>query len=199
MNGSIICIGASTGGVEALEKVLAGFTHDCPPTLIVQHILGEFSGSLARRLNRACGATVSEARDAQRLSRGQVIIAPGDDRHLAIKGGALPRCVLIAGPKRSGHRPSVDVLFHSAAASDLHVVAALLTGMGRDGAEGLGAIRAAGGHTLAQDATTSVVFGMPRAAVEIGAAEFTLPLPRIGPKLLRLARSMQSGVAHDSA
>ena len=190
----LICIGASTGGVDALENVLAHFPADCPPTCIVQHILGGFSGGLARRLDRACAARVVEAEHDMRLDPGTVAIAPGNAAHLLVRRpGTI--CVIRPDSQVSGHRPSVDVLFRSAAESGAQVVAALLTGMGRDGADGLHRIRAAGGRTIAQDEATSIVYGMPRVAAEIGAAEFVLPLPQIGPKLVRLAAQVCKGAS----
>ena len=183
----VICIGASTGGVEALEQVLSVFGTDCPPTLVVQHILGGFSAAVATRLNRISAAEVTQAAAGMRLRRGRVLLAPCRSGHLAITGPALPRCRILDAPPRGGHRPSIDTLFESAARCRLPVIAALLTGMGRDGAEGLNAIRLGGGHTIAQDEASSTIYGMPRIAAEIGAAEWVLPLAQIGPRLLRLA------------
>ncbi|MCC5989059.1 MAG: chemotaxis protein CheB [Pararhodobacter sp.] len=183
----LVVIGASTGGIEAIETVLAGFPAECPPTLIVQHIRGEFSGSVAARFNRACPAMVREARDGALLHPGSVQLAPGNDHHLEISGRQGLRCRLRPAPPVSGHRPSIDVLFRSAAACALPVIGVLLTGMGRDGAEGLLAIRRAGGTTLAQDRDSCVVFGMPRVASEIGAVERALPPRQMAAAILAAA------------
>ena len=183
-----IVMGASTGGIEALLSVLSAFPADCPPTLIVQHIRAEFASGFIQRLNRNCLATVSEARDGAPLVPGQIYVAPDDMRHLVIRGNRAPRCKLVPGDPVSGHRPSVDMLFHSAAQLGPAVVGVLLTGMGRDGAEGLLEIRRNGGRTIAQDRASCTVHGMPRAAVELGAAMQELPLNRIGHAVLMACR-----------
>ncbi|MFP4327272.1 MAG: CheB methylesterase domain-containing protein [Paracoccaceae bacterium] len=190
---TVICIGASTGGVAALERILPVLPPNSPAVLVVQHIVGSFTGGLVRRLHGLCQATVLEAEDDAPLRPGTILVAPGCSTHLEISESGPPRCRLRAGERVSGHLPSVDALFLSAArASRLHVIAALLTGMGRDGAAGLKAIREAGGETIAQDEASSTVFGMPRVAIEIGAAAHVLPLEAIGPMLLRLAQSAPS-------
>lgn len=180
----IIVIGASTGGVEALHRVLSAFPADCAPTLVVQHIRGDFSAAFADRLNRACQPQVAEAVDGQPLARGSILVAPGDQQHLEIHG-RVPVCRLASTPPVNGHRPSVDALFATAVAYGPQVVAALLTGMGRDGARGLLSIREAGGHTIAQDRESSTVYGMPRVAAELGAAMEILPLESISGAILR--------------
>ncbi len=182
-----ILIGASTGGVEALYEILPRFPSDCPPTLVVQHMRAALTGNFVAGLARSSRARVTEARDGTPLERGHVYIAPGGARHLAIAGGSVPACRLVEAAPRSGHRPSVDVLFDAASELRAPPVAALLTGMGRDGAEGLLGIRSRGGHTIAQDRATSAVYGMPRVAAELGAAVEILPLAEIGPALLRAA------------
>ena len=183
-----VVIGASTGGIEALLSVLSSYPPNCPPTLIVQHIRPEFVSGLVQRLDRHCLARVSEAREGAPLANGQIYVAPEDRRHLVVRAGRTPYCRLVHGEPVSGHRPSVDVLFHSAAALGDGVVGVLLTGMGRDGAEGLLEIRRNGGRTIIQDKNTSTVYGMPRAAAEIGAAMQELPLPRIGSAILAACR-----------
>ncbi|MCC5969479.1 MAG: chemotaxis protein CheB [Pararhodobacter sp.] len=183
-----VVIGSSTGGIEALLSVLASYPPDCPPTLIVQHIRPEFVPGLVQRLDRHCLAKVSEARQGAPLEVGRVYVAPEDQRHLVIRAGRSPFCKLIPGEPVSGHRPSVDMLFRSAVALGEGVVGVLLTGMGRDGAEGLLEIRRHGGRTIVQDRFTSTVYGMPRAAVEIGAAMQELPLSRIGSAILMACR-----------
>lgn len=187
-----VVIGASTGGIEALLNVLAAFPADCPPTLIVQHIRAEFAAGFIQRLNRNCLATVSEARDGAPLVPGQIYVAPDDIHHLVIRGNRAPRCKLVRGETVSGHRPSVDMLFRSAAQLGPAVIGALLTGMGRDGAEGLLEIRQNGGRTIAQDRATCTVHGMPRAAVELGAAMQELPLNRIGQAIMMASREPSS-------
>ncbi len=186
----IFCIGASTGGIRACEQVLSGFPADSPPTLLVQHIPAGFSQRLVYRLDRICEASVTLARDKLPLRRGQVVVAPGGESHLEVETGRDLRCRLVTSPPQTGHRPSVDVLFHSAAQSGAAVVCALMTGMGRDGAEGMLSILKNGGRTIAQDQETSTVYGMPRAAVDIGAAEYILPLNRIAPALFQLGRTL---------
>lgn len=183
-----VVIGSSTGGIEALLSVLSSYPPNCPPTLIVQHIRPEFVAGLVQRLDRHCLAKVSEAREGAPLATGQIYVAPEDRRHLVVRAGKTPYCRLVHGEPVSGHRPSVDVLFHSAAALGDGVVGVLLTGMGRDGAEGLLEIRRNGGRTIIQNKHTSTVYGMPRAAAEIGAAMQELPLPRIGSAILAACR-----------
>ena len=180
----LILIGASTGGIAAVERVLVTFPADCPPTLIVQHIREGFVPGLVQRLDMHCRPRVVEAADQMPLQRGTIYFAADANRHLTLAGRVTPRCALVAAPPRHGHRPAVDPLFESAISWGAKVAAGLLTGMGSDGAAGLGALRAAGSFTIAQDQTTSTVWGMPRAAIEAGAAETILPLQRIGPALL---------------
>jgi two-component system chemotaxis response regulator CheB len=184
----LIVIGASTGGVEALHVLLSSFPADCPPTLIVQHINACFAGAIAQSLDRAVAPQVSLAQSDLPLARGQVLIAPGNDKHLQIAtaGGRGWRCVMREGDPVAGHRPSVDRLFASTAttlgaAHGPEALAILLTGMGQDGAQGMVALASIGARTIAQDQASCVVFGMPRAAIELGAAGEILPLDRIGP------------------
>lgn len=186
-NDKIVCIGSSTGGVEALLTIVERLPANCSPTVITQHMPASFTKSFAERLNRACAAQVSEARDGDPLVPGRVYVAPGGDFHLEIEGTKHFRCKVIHGDPVSGHCPSVDVLFNSVArtAKD-RAVGVILTGMGRDGAKGLLAIRQAGGRTLGQDESTCVVYGMPRAAFELGAVERQLPLERLGPAVRNL-------------
>lgn len=182
----IVLIGASTGGIDALLSVLSHFPADCPPTAIVQHTGKSFSDSLIRLLDRRCAATVRAAEHGLLLQPGVICVAGGSEGHLRLGSSATLRTTLTPGPAVSGHTPSVDELFHSAVPSASKVVAALLTGMGRDGAAGLLALRNAGATTIGQDAPSSVVYGMPRAAWEIGAVQQQLPLSSIGPAILRL-------------
>lgn len=181
----LILIGASTGGVAAVEAVLRAFPLDCPPTVVVQHIREGFVQNLVRRLDSFCRPQVIEAHHGHRLRRGTIYFASDAHRHLVVNRRTIPCCELEASPPRHGHRPAVDVLFESAVGWGATVSAAVLTGMGADGAAGLGLLRRAGAHTIAQDQETSVVWGMPRVAVETGAASEVLPLPQIGAALLR--------------
>ncbi|HEY9056477.1 MAG TPA: chemotaxis response regulator protein-glutamate methylesterase [Aurantimonas sp.] len=176
----LIGIGSSTGGVEALMQVLAEFPADCPPTLIVQHLPAAFTASFAARLNRTCPAHVSEAKDGEAIRQGHVYLAPGGSRHMMLRKGTQPTIALVADEPVCGHRPSVDVLFASIAKHFKdRSTGVILTGMGRDGAQGLLQMRKAGSRTLAQDEETSLVYGMPRVAHEIGAAQKRLPLSRV--------------------
>lgn len=184
----LILLGSSTGGVQALTRILPMFPADCPPVLIVQHMPEGFTGPFASRLDAVSAITVREAQDGDAVLPGQALVAPGGRMHmvLARKGRGL-RVQLVAGDPVAFSRPSVDVLFESAARlAGAQTTAALLTGMGRDGAAGLLAIRNAGGRTLAQDEATSVVYGMPMAAAELGAAEAILPLTSIPARLLQM-------------
>lgn len=180
----IIGIGASTGGVSALETVLTAFPGDCPPTLVVQHIRAGFIDGMIARLDGRSAARVVAARDGMPVERGTIYVAADPSRHLLIQPGDTPRCRLRPDPPRHGHRPAVDSLFESMATCGRAISAALLTGMGADGAMGLARIRSAGGHTVAQDEASCVVYGMPRAAVEMGAACRVLPIERIAGALL---------------
>jgi two-component system chemotaxis response regulator CheB len=180
---SLIVLGASTGGVSALETVLTAFPANCPPTLVVQHIRAGFVDGMITRLDGHCMPHVLPAQDALRLQPGHVYIAHDPDRHLIVQQGDPMRCRLKADPARHGHRPSVDALFESVAGRR-GVAAALLTGMGADGADGLARIKQGGGMTIAQNEATCVVYGMPRVAVERGAADHVLALDRIATALI---------------
>lgn len=184
-NGRVVLIGSSTGGVEALERILMHYPADCPPTLITQHMPAEFLTSLAQRLDRTMAPRVALARDGAPLAPGYVHIAPGADTHLVVGAGPTPACLLVPGEKRNCHRPSADVLFESAARLGPRAVGVVLTGMGVDGAAGLLRMRMAGALCLAQDRESSVVWGMPRVALENGAAERAVPLLEMGPEILR--------------
>jgi two-component system chemotaxis response regulator CheB len=174
----IIAIGASTGGTEAIKEVLITLPPDTPGVLITQHIPKAFS-------------TPFEAEDGQQVLPGHVYIAPGDQHLLLVRDGARYICRLDSGPAVNRHKPSVDVLFRSVAQqAGRNAIGAILTGMGKDGAEGMKEMRDAGSPTIAQDEATSVVWGMPGAAVEAGAAGQVLPLAAIGPRLRALSQSM---------
>ena len=179
----VLAIGASTGGVEALLNILSAFPANCPATVVTQHMPATFTKSFAARLDKASGATVTEAVDGAPLMPGHVYIAPGGETHLEVAGG---RCRLVAADTVNGHRPSVDVLFNAVARLGRPMTGVILTGMGKDGAKGLLAMRQAGARTLGQDEASSVVYGMPRAAFELGAVERQLSLPRLAPAILEL-------------
>lgn len=190
----LIAIGASTGGTEAIKDVLLELPADCPGVVITQHMPAGFTRTFAERLNRLSRLTVSEARDGDRILPGHALLAPGGMHMLVSRSGANYVARLSDAPLVNGHRPAVDVMFHSAARSaGRNLIAALLTGMGRDGAQGLLDIRQTGGYTLAQDEATCVVYGMPREAALIGAAEEVLPLAAIGPALLAQVRKRGGG------
>lgn len=179
---SLIAIGASTGGVPAVQVVMRDIAQHRIPIAVVQHMPAGYTAKFAARLAAATGLDVREASDGERLRPGMAVVAPGGPRHLEIeeRRGELV-CVLKEGPLVSGHSPSVDVMFHSVARSvGAHAVGVLLTGMGRDGADGLLAMRKTGAATLIQSGETCVVNGMPKAAFEIGAAERVVPLDQIG-------------------
>ena len=184
-NGRAVLVGASTGGVDALERLLAGIPANCPPMLIAQHMPGSFLASFADRLARRVAPDISLARDGERLGQGQIRIAPGGNSHLVMTGSAsAPVCRLLEGSKVSGHRPSVDVLFRSALPNAPQTIAVLLTGMGRDGASGMAELRTAGAQTIAQDRDSCVVYGMPRVAEELGGVCRSLSLERISHAIL---------------
>jgi two-component system chemotaxis response regulator CheB len=184
----LILIGASTGGVDALLNVLSALPANAPPVAVVQHTGQGFSDSLIRLLDRRATVEVRGAVDGLMLAPGLVCVAAGTAGHLRVGGhpDRMLRALITPGPPVSGHTPSVDELFHSAVSFAPKVVAVLLTGMGRDGAAGMLALRRAGAETIAQDEASSVVYGMPRAAWESGAAASRLPLHEIAPAVLRL-------------
>jgi two-component system chemotaxis response regulator CheB len=174
-----VVLGASTGGTEALTEVLESLPNDHPGVLVVQHMPSFFTRTFAERLDRTCRMRVREARTGDEVKPGLVLIAPGDF-HMTLKknGGYKVECR--QGPPVHHVRPSVDVLFQSVArVAGPRAVGALLTGMGRDGAEGLLAMKEAGAMTLAQDEASSVVYGMPKEAVRIGAARQVVPLSQM--------------------
>lgn len=185
-DGRTVLIGASTGGVDALERVLGALPANGPPVLITQHMPESFLASFADRLRPLCAMGVGLAQPGAPVVQGQIRLAPGDPRHLVLEGrpGRF-RCALADGDKVSGHRPSVDMLFQSALPHAAHVVPVLLTGMGRDGAEGMVALRAAGAYSIAQDEATCVVYGMPRVAAELGGVREVRPIDAIAGAILR--------------
>lgn len=176
----IICIGASTGGTEALREVLEALPVTTPGIVIVQHMPERFTYAFAHRLNGICRMTVEEAADGDQVLPGRVLIAPGN-HHMALRRiGPRYTVNIIEGPHVSRHRPSVDVLFRSAAQNaGRNAMGILLTGMGDDGAKGLLEMKQSGSFTIAQDEESSIVFGMPKEAVAIGAVDRVVPLKRI--------------------
>ena len=183
---AIVAIGASTGGTEALRDILRAMPADAPGIVIVQHMPAGFTAAFAEHLNGICRIEVREAAPGDRVIRGRALIARGD-RHLLVKRhGFDVVCELSDAAPVSRHRPSVDVLFRSIAeAVGPRAVGVILTGMGADGAEGLLAMKQAGASTIAQDESTSVVFGMPKEAIDRGAVDVVLPLPRIAAGILQ--------------
>lgn len=193
---NVVAIGSSTGGVEALIEVLSHFPANCPATVITQHMPPHFTTSFAERLDRLCQPRVTEARDGAVLSAGQIYLAPGGENHLEVVGVGVQRCRLSKADAVNGHRPSVDVLFNSVAnVVRNHAIGVILTGMGRDGASGLLAMRKAGAATIGQDEASSVVYGMPRVAMDIGAVEKQFALHQIGQEVLNICevRTQKAG------
>ncbi|HEY4164679.1 MAG TPA: chemotaxis response regulator protein-glutamate methylesterase [Dongiaceae bacterium] len=185
----IICIGASTGGTESLRVVLEDLPTDCPGTVIVQHMPEKFTEAFARRLNGLCDVEVREAADGDTVLRGQVLIAPGNKHMLLQRSGARYFVSIKDGPLVSRHRPSVDVLFRSAARyAGANAVGIIMTGMGDDGARGLAEMKTAGAYTVAQDEATSVVFGMPKEAIARGAVDKIIPLQNIAGEIIRAGK-----------
>ncbi len=190
----VIAIGASTGGVPALADILPAFPADAPGILVVQHMPAGFTTTFAERLDASCRMRVREAEEGDRVLPGRILIAPGSYKHMKlVRSGGEYRVMLADGAPVNFSRPSVDVLFESVAKhAGANAAAALLTGMGKDGADGLLAIRRAGGRTFAQDEATSVVFGMPRAAQALDAAELMLPLGKIPAALVTAVQSIRA-------
>lgn len=184
----LIAIGSSTGGTEALRVLLTGLPPDMPPIVVTQHMPEMFTKSFATRLDALCRLKVKEAEDGERLQSGTVYIAPGHS-HLLVKssnGIAYAAC-LHQGPPVNRHKPSVDVLFRSAAnVAGKHCIGVILTGMGRDGAAGMVELREAGAINIAQDEASCVVFGMPKEAIASGGVHEILPLQNIASRLIAL-------------
>jgi len=195
----IVAIGASTGGTEAVREVLRRMPADSPGMVITQHIPRAFSAPFAARLNACSQLSVQEAQDGALILPGQAYIAPGD-RHLTVeRDGARYRCRLRDDAPVNRHRPSVDVLFRSVAEQvGPNAVGVILTGMGADGARGLKEMRSRGAHTIAQDEKSSVVWGMPGAAVALGAVDCILPIERIAEGLAGLNEEGEERLAAGS-
>ncbi|MBN2583752.1 MAG: chemotaxis response regulator protein-glutamate methylesterase [Planctomycetes bacterium] len=186
---SILAIGASTGGTEAIKAVLTQLPVTTPGTVIVQHMPEHFTSAFAERLNGICAMEVREARDGDIVSPGLALLAPGNQHMVLERSGASYGVRLNKGPQVHYQRPSVDVLFHSVARNaGPNAVGCILTGMGADGAKGMKMMRDAGAHTVAQDEASCVVFGMPREAIAMDAACEVAPLNAISQRLLRALR-----------
>jgi len=182
----IVMVGASTGGTEALSVFLEALPQDSPGIVIVQHMPENFTRAFSERLNRICRVEVKEAADGDSVLRGRALIAPGN-RHLLLKrSGARYHVEVKDGPLVCRHRPSVDVLFRSAARyAGGNVVGVIMTGMGDDGSRGMLEMKEAGAYNIAQDEATSVVFGMPQEAIKLGGVDKVLPLDRIAAEVLK--------------
>lgn len=187
----IVFVGASTGGTEAIKHFLAGLPENCPPVLVVQHMPETFTASFAKRLDSLCPPRVIEAQGGERIESGTVYIAPGHS-HLQIRrSGNGYVTEILATPPVNRHRPSVDVLFDSAALLGRQALGVILTGMGKDGAQGLLRMRQAGARTFGQDEASCVVYGMPREAALVGAVEEVASLDEMARRVLAsLGRSM---------
>jgi two-component system chemotaxis response regulator CheB len=182
---TVIAIGASTGGTEALRVLLEGFPADCPGIVIVQHMPEMFTKQFAQRLNSLCKVTVKEAENGDKVLRGHVLLSPGGKHMMLKRSGAIYHVEIVDGPLVNRHRPSVDVLFRSVARyAGKNVIGAILTGMGDDGAKGMLEMKEAGAHTIAQDEASCVVFGMPKEAIKLGGADKILPLTEISKYIL---------------
>jgi two-component system chemotaxis response regulator CheB len=192
----IIAIGSSTGGTEAIREVLMGLPADCPAVVIAQHIPEAFSAPFTRRMDSLAAMSVLEPTDGQQIKPGHVYIAPGGKHLLVERDGARYLCRISDGPPVNRHRPSVDVLFRSMAQKvGPNAIGVILTGMGDDGARGLKEMRDAGASTMAQDEATSVVWGMPGAAVKMGGVVDILPLGKVADAIMRLSESEAVPVA----
>jgi two-component system chemotaxis response regulator CheB len=182
---SLVAIGASTGGTEAIRIVLTAMPADCPPIVVVQHMPEGFTRAFAQRLSADCAIQVREAQDGDLLGQGEALIAPGNLHTTVERDRRGYKVKVIDGPLVSRHRPSVDVLFHSVATcAGANAVGVIMTGMGDDGAQGLLEMKEAGAATIAQDEASCVVFGMPREAISRNAVDCVLPLPLIAGRIL---------------
>lgn len=191
---TIVGIGASTGGTEAIRQVLEQLSPAFPATVITQHMPPSFTKSFAQRLDGLCKINVHEAKDNERILPGNAYIAPGDKHMEIVKSGADYRISLNDGPLVSGHKPAVDVMFESLAkVVGKNVVATVLTGMGSDGAKGLLSLFKAGAITMVQDEASCVVYGMPRVAVELGATKHIIPLEKMGKALTKAVEQKGAG------
>ena len=190
----IIAIGASTGGTEAIKTIVSALPANAPATVITQHMPPGYTSTFAKRLDACSQLKIVEARGDERLLPGHGYLAPGDKHMEIIRSGADYRIRLNDGPRVSGHKPSVDMMFTSLVESaGSNVVASLLTGMGKDGADGLLALKEKGAFTICQNEDTCVVYGMPKVAVSLGAAEKILPLENIAQAMVSQLEKMKAG------
>lgn len=182
---TVIAVGSSTGGTEALRVFLEGFPADCPGIVVVQHMPEMFTKQFAKRLDDLCKVTVKEAENGDKVLRGHVLIAPGGKHLLLKRSGAVYHVEVVDGPLVNRHRPSVDVMFRSVARyAGKNVIGVILTGMGDDGAKGMLEMKEAGAYTIAQDEASCVVFGMPKEAIKLGGVDKILPLTEISKQVL---------------
>ena len=182
---SVVAIGSSTGGTEAVKEVLMALPASCPGIVVAQHIPVSFSGSFAKRLNACCALRVAEARDGDQILPGHAFIAPGDKHLVVERTGARYICRLRDSPEVNRHKPSVEVLFKSVAKSvGPNAMGIMLTGMGADGAKGMLEMKESGAFNVAQDEKTSVVWGMPGSAVKLGAVDKVIPLEKIADEIV---------------
>ncbi|GAB2934058.1 protein-glutamate methylesterase/protein-glutamine glutaminase [Rheinheimera gaetbuli] len=187
----IIAIGASTGGTEAIKAVLTEMPVDSPGIVITQHMPPGFTSSFARRLDGLCRITVLEAQGGERIVPGHAYLAPGDKHLTVVRSGADYRIELTDGPRVSGHKPSVDVMFQSVAeAVGANALAVILTGMGKDGAAGIRSIAEQGGFTMAQDEASSLIFGMPQEAIKTGCVKQIVSLDEVSLRLIEVLNRM---------
>ncbi len=185
----VVAIGASTGGTEAIAKLLQQLPHDSPGIIVVQHMPEQFTKSFAERLDETCKVTVKEAINGASVIRGNVLIAPGNYHTILKRSGARYYVEVKQGPMVNRHRPSADVLYRSVARyAGRNAVGVIMTGMGDDGARGLLEMKQAGAHTIAQDEKSSVVFGMPKEAIDLNAVDQVLPLDNIASHLISKVR-----------
>lgn len=193
----VICIGASTGGTEAIKEVLVQLPADSPAIVITQHMPAGFTTSFAARLNGLCQITVKEAASGERILPGHAYIAPGGKQFCIARSGANYVCVVDDGPPVNRHKPSVEVLFKSAAAVvGRNAFGIMLTGMGNDGAAAMREMKDAGSYNYVQDEASCIVFGMPREAIAHGAADEVLPLAQIAPALITRLRGTTDRLHH---
>lgn len=187
---SVVVVGASTGGTEALKVFLERLPIDCPGVVIVQHMPEHFTAAFASRLDGLCAVSIKEAEDNDTVLRGRVLIAPGNKHLLLKRAGARYYVEVKNGPLVSRHRPSVDVLFRSTARyAGKNAIGVIMTGMGDDGAHGMAEMKAAGSYNIAQDEDSCVVFGMPKEAIKLGAVDKVLPLTDIADHVIRKSQT----------
>lgn len=195
----VIAIGASTGGVQAIEQVLKVMPKNAPGIVITQHMPEHFTSAFAQRLNDICEVSVKEAQSGDTVAPGKVLIAPGNYHMMLTRSGSVYMVEIKSGPPISRHRPSVDALFKSVARyAGSNAVGVILTGMGQDGAAGLLEMKQAGAETIAQDENSSVVFGMPKEAIQMKAVDHVLPLGSISQKIIEISDRHEREISNQS-